>query len=961
MFRTLNESVNKLETTKMNSTLSDNKEGCASESEWGAIDIDSLTNKNFQEVKDQLDELVNGYGDTIKIFEEALGKTHVELTSALEKIKQYEHNETSLTDNNKIIKDKLKYHPKEDSNSEKNYVTLTPGDKEKKVKFLTTSNVQKPEVEVKGGKIMGEACSTEQVVYQKGSSTSIDSGTYVSSTGLASPTSPGPSESSSWYYLNDCPQSAGSFADADDSITRRRYSSAPSASSPRLSTDANFDLSNAIVDETFRYLKIDLKEIFTQLDDFFLEKLDRILPGEIHSIVACYKSLNESINTNDLSEIITTCARKIVEETCITCFLADEQNTSKHNYVVAALKNKLIGFNLQVADYETEILDAAGKIISEVLKETNIKQALATAVDSGRTSDESLITGLNNQLTAQINQQIGPAILEYVLTKSTDYLSSILNALMLGKSKLSDTELQALLHQNSALQYAANERDFSLLLSAIYPAADYLRVPYPADFTVSNELFLRARQLLRSQALERIKNQYHESCEDAIDADAKDINTSTAKQWLKEKCRLISGKSFNLTLNKEEQKRFNRQYLGLFYLSDLNLAAVAHASIDQLDKELKNLADSDLKLVTEGHRHLLAIENKFSAYPELTNLEVFKANLNNKLLGNKNNGEFQVSTEQAKALLQGISRHIACNISGQRELTTPPSVRKIYRAIQPAFGYSTANSNLSGPKTENLICIAIKLLFSHHDLEKQLQKREKWKQYIKRRYALIEHIQAARSAVAHRVGILKKGMQIKKESKLLKSTANSGPGSVLVPSPYCIVDSPEEYYLSSTDAFFNRRKPLKLGQRINYQQELGHKKFAMWSITRNGENSLAYHTKTAWNRQLGEETQKQLTFSQMIDALNSFKDSEIIRFHFSQCCPKAAEKQYRLFISVYNELQQESGKGPLLYCMPSNTLKITKFELTAARTEIEEKLDLYANEHKAINNKLSASYGRGRG
>ena len=100
---------------------------------------------------------------------------------------------------------------------------------------------------------------------------------------------------------------------------------------------------------------------------------------------------------------------------------------------------------------------------------------------------------------------------------------------------------------------------------------------------------------------------------------------------------------------------------------------------------------------------------------------------------------------------------------------------------------------------------------------------------------------------------------------------------------------------------------------------------------------------------MGEKALQELAFSQMIDALNSFKNSKIIYFCFSPHCPKAAEKQYRLFISAYKGLLQESGKkAPLLYCSPNGKkLEIKKSEIAAAQAEIKEKLDLYAGEPKA--------------
>ena len=130
----------------------------------------------------------------------------------------------------------------------------------------------------------------------------------------------------------------------------------------------------------------------------------------------------------------------------------------------------------------------------------------------------------------------------------------------------------------------------------------------------------------------------------------------------------------------------------------------------------------------------------------------------------------------------------------------------------------------------------------------------------------------------------------------------------------------------------------------------------------NNTHSLGYRTeKGAWYRQPSEAMQKEVTFTQMIDAVNSFKDNKEIYFNFGPTCSQAAEVKYRLFISAYNELRQESGEGPHLRCWPNVKLRMpTTAAVTAVKEEIKHKLALYAHERVAIDKNLS-TYSRSRG
>ena len=136
------------------------------------------------------------------------------------------------------------------------------------------------------------------------------------------------------------------------------------------------------------------------------------------------------------------------------------------------------------------------------------------------------------------------------------------------------------------------------------------------------------------------------------------------------------------------------EYQQLILLSDLNLAAVTHASIDQLKKELEKLSDLDSKLIVQRHQHLSSIEEILLDYPQLSELMTFEESLNDTLtklsFSDENQTVFQVNTEQAKALLQGINQHIENNINNAWRLF------KLNLNVNPPVATTGVNTLLQG-------------------------------------------------------------------------------------------------------------------------------------------------------------------------------------------------------------------------------------------------------------------------
>lgn len=699
-------------------------------------------------------------------------------------------------------------------------------------------------------------------------------------------------------------------------------------------------------------------------------------------------------------------SKKIIDELCINYLLTPESSTIYSAYIIDKLKEKLARYNLNLLNKETEIQHSAEKILNDLLNKDKLKDALEAALETQ--DGKNLLLRIEEKLKEQIEERIDDEIRGYIPNESTDYLVSILQKIIQGNSDLSDKEMQALLQKHLPLRYADTEKDFSLALSAIYLANDTLGARHTDDFTVSNTLFTTARQFLRKKDLAQIKAQYPVSREDV---DEEDLAHLATKPWLDEKYRLISGKPIDLKLNADEQAKVNSQCQELFHLSDLNLAAVTHKSVVELKKELAELAQLNKELVDQRHQYLLKIEEKLLSYPELITLEAFEANLNTALLTalplpSSNEGSqaaaFQVNTAQSLALLQGINQHITHPINNERglfkldlyrshtvaatridallqginqqvaqhknkwnSLLLNPIVEKIYTNIKPTF-----NNDLSESKTKSLIVAAINLLHSHGSLKEKLQERAAWNNELKYHYAMIEHIQTCKDKISSRVDILEDMVSQKEALKTAtpsSSAVSSTPGPVHLPSSCYRRDEYPEQEMRVKGEYFNRRDALKIGETIAYQEESldDGSQSQEWSVTRSSEKELAYQTDKkagAWYQRPSEAMQKQIVFTQMIDAMNSFKDNKVINFSFGKACSKEQEKQYRLFISAYNELRRESGEvRPILLCGPTNkTLKMKKSAIAAAKTELKDKLNLYAHERQAIHKKFSTC-GRGRG
>lgn len=750
-----------------------------------------------------------------------------------------------------------------------------------------------------------------------------------------------------------------------------------------------------------------IKECLYELSrDTLAKSCAAILPG----IISNELSINLSLNS-DNKAFIESHSKEILDAYCIEYFSPAGQNDINPEYIIDKIESALTKCKLVANHFDAQIESAVSEIVSEVLTEDNIKNALAKVKDSHAPNEQgNLKECIDAQLKVQVDQWIDSKIPTYIFKEKHNERVDIFQRIIQDPTQTpSDAELLALLQEQLSLRYADSKEDFFLALSTIYP-----EVAYPDDFTMPDKLFLQVRKLLRSKDLEEINAQHPESCENYNAEGITELNT---QYWLKKKCQLISGKLINLKLNADEQEKFNRrcEIQKKYHLSKLNLAAVTHKSVDELKEELAKLADLKRELVIQRHHCLSTIEKTLLNYPKLINREDFRASLNTALTElafseDEEQATFQVNTAQAAALLQGINQHIAystinhewalfkLNLMPQLVATTGtqglnqrvlpyqnkwnslkndwnsrvlnPIVGKIYTVIQPTF--TSADNGLSESKAKSLISTAINLLLNQHGLKDKLQEREEWSNDVKNDYAMLENVKTCSEKIAHRASILEE-MKTQKETEQqppspppVKVAVSATPGPVYLPSSCYVLGGKQGNFslgvLNSNNKRFTRRDKLLDEQVITYRQVSDDRmRHQDWSVSYKDAMGLAYQTKKVWYQRSSKKLQKEVCFTQMIDAVNSFKDSSVIDFSFSYNCSREDERQYRLFISAYNELRWEcSLKNPILYCGPNDKLKTNEAEMAAAKNEIKDQLNLYAHESENILRNLSASCGRGR-
>lgn len=503
------------------------------------------------------------------------------------------------------------------------------------------------------------------------------------------------------------------------------------------------------------------------------------------------------------------------------------------------------------------------------------------------------------------------------ITQQAQDPSGIGTALALKKLQNNDSLTEAdLKNLDPVLQYTDNEDEFSLALQAIYQPSTPIKV--------SRELFIKTRSQLRKNTLNIIEEIYPYSNEiDEIES----INVVNGKAWLKIIYQLISGNSNDLKLTNTAKKELAEK----LHLSPLELAAVTHKSIAELEHELKDLNKLYLKSTVANYQQFSKIEENLLNYPVLADTEAFKANLNIKLSNEypENNPSLEIDSPQTKNLLHVMSCHTKNDMS-KWNLFNGGLIDKIFADPQ----LNLTNAEFSESDIKKIIGSALQLLSSHHDLKDTLSKRKQWEDFFKLAYATVEEVANFGQEIEDRITILEVMQDIK---------ASEGSDFVYLPKDCKVIDNSETLTgacVRASGNIFQRRDELKVNETITYKQKLADEKHQIWSVTQSDKTTLEYRTpgkSNAWYKDFGA-TPEEVAFTQMIDAVNSFKSSKAKIIHFSfDGCSKDLEKKYRLFIRAYNKL----NLGPKLHCKNNDTITMDADIIEEETVKVKNKLTLY--------------------
>ena len=636
---------------------------------------------------------------------------------------------------------------------------------------------------------------------------------------------------------------------------------------------------------------------------------------------------------------ITDVGRDLLINLCI-----ENLQTSKRDKLLedakTLLKEKASDNNLEPADHAETIQKAAEELTKKILDdEDNLKNILEDAKASYVTNNMNLLEASEQKLLGQLQQKIDPTFGHYFPNVHLEPILEKIN----HDEDLSEDEIQKL---PSELQYANSEEDFTSGLQAHYP---HLHID------ISRDKFEKIRSLLRIKALKVI-----------IPTLPADENTMklNAEEWLKEKLKIVTDKSISLKLDTKQQKKLDNEFHKLFSLTPLEDMAVTHKSVDELKEELKKLHGLKIKSTGKRFKAFSEIEIKLKEYPNLVDeYEVFKANLNNSLPLNfpiiDSNRRPNLNDTQLKVLLDKINHRLENDVSKWTLLNSNNIAKEITNDI------FTDNANQFGTDKETiqtLVSNTLEILYKYHDLAETLNKREQWKTDIKSLYAFIQNLESFNGKIDIRVA------KLENMSFLKKNDVNNNPGDVYLPHSCSIIPNtdiankaqprpPSPNFTIKSDGFY-KQNALNVEETVTFEQTLSSNEKRTWSVTRTDDKCLAYATHKPWkdagnnikDRMNYETTySKEVSFAQMIHAVNSFKEGSLCTLQFGKCSSDM-EKKLRLFIAAYNELR--NNKGPILVAASNPNLKMKREDIDAAKNEIKDKLNLYASELADTSKKL---------
>ncbi|MDQ8039616.1 MAG: hypothetical protein REH83_04340, partial [Rickettsiella sp.] len=555
------------------------------------------------------------------------------------------------------------------------------------------------------------------------------------------------------------------------------------------------------------------------------------------------------------------------------------------------------------------------------------------------------------------------------------------NSNLKSKSEARVTPVEDLYQKLLSLQYA-NPYDFFVGLEAICSVdAEFKNYIKDSELVLhmnDESLDTETKQALARDELEKFRIDALQKITGSDTSIAEEDKTSNAGVWLNKKLQLITQQKISMSLSEDEKLRLTQALQKQFHLTELNLSAVTLNSPDALELQIEKLKQYDLKLIAQTYQEFSKIESSLPQYPTLikekdnetssqndegfedqSELEHFQGLLNFKLHNKLNRTDLQIEEQETCTLIELISKHIE-PCYRKWGLIGANLDRNLVAAIADELNLEDSVSNELANK-RLIVSMAINLLEKDYQLTDTLKARETWLGKIKLHYAATEEIVRLRTQVQERIAILedmhtKKTIHAKEdgqremervegiltEDKKIDRSTLGQPLPVYLPNACRIIEDTELEQQASNftvqGGLFQRRDTLEVNNSVTYEQNLGNKK-QQWSVTRTKTNELAYKTKWEhrWNPK--SVTKKEVAFTQMIDAVQSFKGSSIIHFNFNNC-NKQTEKKYRIFIRAYNELKI----GPLLYCPTNSKIQGKTSEIEAVKEIIRKQLNLQTEE-----------------
>lgn len=486
------------------------------------------------------------------------------------------------------------------------------------------------------------------------------------------------------------------------------------------------------------------------------------------------------------------------------------------------------------------------------------------------------------------------------------------------------------------LQYSDSVQEMISGLQIIYP--------HLISDGLDDNNFKNLRLIFRKKTLETLNKTLPEDT-DIIDLDA--------EVWLKKKLKLFTDKSISLKLDPKLQKNLDNEFNSQFSLTPLADEAITHKSLSKLKEELKKLKALKISLAESTYKIFSGIDNNIAKYPNLidaTNIPglLFKLKID---LIDKTGIELEINEEKIQALLFEINKQLGNDRNKWR------SDNKLIEEI--ANEIFALDKKPFGPNKERiqiLITHTLKILYDFHDLQDTLNNRKKWQADIQWLNAFRQKLDSFSQKINIRIAKLKNMQDLKQQDE----------SAVYLPHSCSIISSSDEsnlsyYNFNIKSGAFYKQNGFEIGKKLTFEQTLSNNEKHTWSVCPANDNCLAYTTHKPWKDasnnikdRIGYETTyvKEISFAQMIHAVNSFKEGSLCTLQFGKCSSDM-EKKIRLFIAAYNELR--NNNGPILIANSNPDLKMEQSEIDTVKTEIKHKLNLYTHELNSANRQLSQS------